>query len=887
MSSDALVDALVADVQGEPGALPLLSTALLELWQERDGPRLSFAVYERAGGVRGAVARLAERVYERLDSEERTRARAILVRLAGVGEGGIAVRRRLPLGELEGSAEVLSKLADGRLVSVSGDQAEVAHEALLREWPRLRAWLEEDAEGRRLHHHLAVAAREWDARGRDPGELYRGARLAAALDWCAAHEAELDDVERAFVDASRAASGRSQRRLRAVLAGVGALLVLAVLAGLVALDQRSSARDQATAADAQRLGSRALAENDLDRSLLLARQGVALDDSPQTRGSLLAALIKSPAAIGVLRGVGERLSALALSPDGRTLAAGDAAGSVFLFDTRTRRRVQAPDVHPGEWEITQLTFSPDSRHLAIAHDYGDGQAVTLLATRGQVGRLLGLYDFERLVTGMRFVDDASLDVASVPRGTGATPRTLVERFDVASGRRLLGPVTLGHQPSPLLGTPDGSRVLTRADRHLVTRDARTLQPVDRIDIGPARGERDPGAMALAPDDRTVAIGEQDGSVRFVDLRTGAVRRATGRHGGAVTGAAFTPSRDTLVTTSDDGEAIVWDVAARTRSRRCRPRQRHHGARDRARRRHAYTAGRDGAVFVWDLLGTRRLGRPFAAGGPNGTRSALSSDGRRLALGQEDGAISVVQLSKPERRRTFPVIPDGEEVTGIRFVPGSRLVVIVGPDEFTALVDTDTGHIVRRFDYRPLAGVDTAYVAPAISTDGRLLATPRHTGGSDLIEVNLWALPSGRRLAEPFRVDRQIEDLQLSPDGRLLMIALANPGLVEGGSVEAWTCAPAAGSAASPCRGSRRSRASAPTASDSWSEPPGETRVYATATFKPVTRILAGDAGRIISAAIAPNGRTLATGSETGAVQLWTSAAARRSARRYRASRPAA
>ena len=294
---DALVDALVADVQGEPGALPLLSTALLELWQERDGQRLAYPAYERAGGVQGAVARLAERVYAELDPDERQRARSILVRLAGVGEGGVAVRRRLPLAELE--PEVLAKLADGRLVIISGEEAEVAHEALLREWPRLGAWLEEDAEGRRLHHHLGIAAREWDARGRDPGELYRGARLAAALDWSAAHDLELDEVERAFVDESRAASGRSQRRLRAVLAGVAGLLVLAVIAGLLALEQRGTAREEATAADAQRLGSRALAENDLDRSLLLARQGVELDDSPQTRGSLLAALIKSPAAIGV------------------------------------------------------------------------------------------------------------------------------------------------------------------------------------------------------------------------------------------------------------------------------------------------------------------------------------------------------------------------------------------------------------------------------------------------------------------------------------------------------------------------------------------------------------------------------------------------------------
>ena len=93
------------------------------------------------------------------------------------------VRRRIELPELEvdrdeRAAEVLTVLADERLVTIGEGEVEIAHEALLREWPRLRRWLEEDAEGRRLHQHLRAAAREWDAGGRDPGELYRGARLA-------------------------------------------------------------------------------------------------------------------------------------------------------------------------------------------------------------------------------------------------------------------------------------------------------------------------------------------------------------------------------------------------------------------------------------------------------------------------------------------------------------------------------------------------------------------------------------------------------------------------------------------------------------------------------------------------------------------------------------
>ena len=204
------------------------------------------------------MARLAERAYERLAPEQRPVARALLLRLAGVGEGGAAVRRRVPLAEFEDTAEVLTALADHRLVTIREGEAEVAHEALFREWPRLRSWLEDDAQGRRVHHDLGVAARQWIDGGRDSTELYRGARLAAAVDWAAAHEPELSVHEREFLGAARAQSGRAHRQLQLVLAGVGALLVLALITGVVALDERGNARDEAVAAAAQRLAAQAL-----------------------------------------------------------------------------------------------------------------------------------------------------------------------------------------------------------------------------------------------------------------------------------------------------------------------------------------------------------------------------------------------------------------------------------------------------------------------------------------------------------------------------------------------------------------------------------------------------------------------------------------------------
>ena len=207
--------------------------------------------------MQGAVARLAEQAYGRLTPDEHGSARRILLRLAGSGEDDAVVRRRVPLGELEvdrdeQAARVLEVLADSRLVTVGEGTAEVAHEALLREWPRLRDWLEEDVEGRRLHRRVTDAARDWESGGRDPGELYRGARLASALDWAAEHGAELNRLEREFLEESRLVSEREaersrrvNRRLRTLLAAAGVALAVAIAAGLLALDQRGDARDAA------------------------------------------------------------------------------------------------------------------------------------------------------------------------------------------------------------------------------------------------------------------------------------------------------------------------------------------------------------------------------------------------------------------------------------------------------------------------------------------------------------------------------------------------------------------------------------------------------------------------------------------------------------------
>ena len=331
----------------------------------------------------------------------------------------------------------------------------------------------------------------------------------------------------------------------------------------------------------------------------------------------------------------------------------------------------------------------------------------------------------------------------------------------------------------------------------------------------------------------------------------------------MTAARFTPDGASLVTTSEDGDAIVWDVRARAAAETLSGHASGIAALELTGDGGTlYTAGLDGSIFLWDLTGTRRLGRPFEAGGPSFMLAALSSDGRRLAIGQRDGVVSVMDFATPARRREFAVIRDGNEIDGLAFVPGSRLLV-VGSNPYTRLLDTDSGRVVRRLD--STGGWDRS--TPGPSRDGRLLATKRAVAGAP-IEVDVWSIPDGRRVAGPVRLDHEIFHVQLTPDGRTFVVVLANAGY-ESGWIEAWDV-----------RTSRRVRRLPLTRLATFvrfspdgsrfalGNRYGESRVYETATFKPVTRVLAGDAGAIIGAAITPDNRTLATGSETGAVQLW-------------------
>ena len=367
---EGLVATVLDYVANEPGALPLLEHALLELWELRRGRMMTLEAYRQTGGVHGALAKRADMVYAAFSPEQQEIVRRIMLRLTAPGEGTEDTRRRATITELvtgpgEGEAieNVVRAMADARLLTAGADEqsgerlVDVSHEALIRSWPRLRKWIDEDRASLRLLRRVSEAAQEWQRLNRDEGVLYRGARLAQALEWREHHETMLNELERAFLDASVTEKAREEKdkqerqqrelaqaqalaaeqkkraddqaraaaRLRRFTLAMVVASLLAVVAAVFAWTKQREAAQQARIALSRELAAAATHSPDAaELQVILAREAVAATYSVDKTVTAEAAEIlrKSlpPEPITLRFGHTEPIKALAFSPNRNRLA---------------------------------------------------------------------------------------------------------------------------------------------------------------------------------------------------------------------------------------------------------------------------------------------------------------------------------------------------------------------------------------------------------------------------------------------------------------------------------------------------------------------------------------------------------------------------------------
>ncbi|MEM7539094.1 MAG: WD40 repeat domain-containing protein, partial [Chloroflexota bacterium] len=642
----------------EPGSLPLLSHALRETWERRRGATMTLAGYRAIGGVQGAIAQTAETLLADLSDDEQRMVRTIFRRLTEVGNENQYTRRRVLQQELlsgkgdhDAMQSILKRLADHRLVTIStvdlsidslselpsekAVKIEVAHEALLREWPTLRGWLDEDREGIRLHQRLGEDAKEWQGSG-DDGMLYRGGRLELARAWAKENPDELSAVESAFLQASHDA----------------------VEAAICAEEEQREAERKARQ-EAEKRERRALAEQLAGQAqlllyrdqmvgelpLILARDAVLitwLNDGyiAANAYSALNHAVQRAAWRQTLYSAGKHhegsVNSVAYSPDGQTIASGGDDNTIHIWDAYTFEPISILFGHTDS--VLSVEYSPDStRIVSGSHDN------TIRIWDAQIGRQLVIIDSHT---------DSVSSAKYSPSGTCIVSGSL--------------------------------------DSTVCIWDARTATQLTQLD-GHSGGVL---SVEYSPDGTHIVSGGDDCTIRVWNVETETQLVLLDSHKGWVSSVGYSPDSTHIISGSLDNTACIWNAETGFQTALLGHTDWVNSVRYSPDGTRVVSSSSDSIVRIWDAETGRQLAKLDGHTGAVWT-VGYSYDGTRIVSGCSDDTVRIWDDKKDARLMLFGTHKDA--VTSVGYSPNGKCIVFGSLDHTVHIWDAEARSQLAKLD----------------------------------------------------------------------------------------------------------------------------------------------------------------------------------------------
>ena len=832
-----LVDLILRDVGDEPGALPLLSHALLETWKRRAGHTMTLKGYADAGGVRGAIAHTAESVYQDLSPEEQIIARNIFLRLTELGEGTEDTRRRVSFDELfsntEDAAEirsVLNMLADARLVTLGEDTAEVAHEALIREWPTLREWLNQDREGLQLHRRLTETAREWELLERDEGVLYRGVQLAQAREWAALHPRALNTGEQAFLDASNAfeqkkITEREEQQRRELEA-----------AQKLAESEHNRAEEQVHAADRMRVRNRVIsivgivalafgvlamifngrsaqnaerAEANLQQALTAEAQAViakeeAVAEGERANGERDNAIAAQKTAQSRELAIAS-LNNLTTDPERSVLLALEGLSQAYtreaeeaLHQSVASLRVMQVLEHPDV--VGSVDYSPDGSLLLTGNDDGiarvwdleSGQVIyslyghtdwindaefspdgKLIATAGE-DKIINIWSVENkeetlwTITGhSEYVNRIAFNPDSTRLATGSGDNT-VRIWDVATGQEILILTDYSSWIQSITFSSDGNRLAASSNNELIIWDATTGDEFLKINDGAT-------ALAFSPDGKQLASADIDGIIKIWEVASDSQILQLSGHTNQVIDLKYSPDGTQIASASLDRTVRIWDADSGQALLMLAGHASGIFEIDFSPDGNSVATGSgDNTARIWDITpsGSKEI---FTLSGRQFREVHFSPDDTRIVTSSfEDGVVQVWNMENGQEILKIDA-HEGRVYQAI-FSSDGKQIATSSVDNTAKIWDADTGQ-----ELLSVTGHGEGFVGPfagildiTFSPDGSRIAT----AGADGV-AKIWDTSTGDELlvltVSDTRTEFGLTRIQYSPDGRLIATASGRTG----------------------------------------------------------------------------------------------------------------